>query len=224
MDYQPGPRIPAKKKLRDRLIALASRHSDWVIGFQDETWWSRFTQPHLSAWSPDGSPLHLVEQTPRTKDPDGKALACYGVLLRHCPLKAEHWEERIWLRFVDGRPVSAITTQFLDWCCTKLQAMGKRVFILVWDNASWHISRIMKDWIAEHNRQVQQTGEGVRIYVCPLPTKSPWLNPIEPKWVHGKRRIVEPNRALPPSELEERVCAALVCPREDHLSLSKNVV
>jgi hypothetical protein len=56
-----------------------------------------------------------------------------------------------------------------------------------------------------------------------LPTKSPWLNPIEPKWVHGKRRIVEPDRTLSPDELEERVCAALTCSREDHLAVSKNV-
>jgi hypothetical protein len=28
--------------------------------------------------------------------------------------------------------------------------------------------------------------------VCRLPVKSPWLNPIEPRWLHGKRAIVEP--------------------------------
>ena len=223
MDYQPRPGIPAKKKLRDRLIALTSRHPDWVIGFQDETWRSRFSQPHLHSWSPDGQPLRLVEQTPQAKDTDGKALACYGVLLRHCPQTAGQWEESIWLRFVDGRPVSAITTQFLAWCCDKLQQQGKRVWILVWDNARWHTSRAVHDWVRAHNRQVTETGQGVRIFVCPLPIQSPWLNPIEPKWVHGKRRIVEPDRTLPPCELEERICAALDCPREDHLSLSKNV-
>jgi len=26
---------------------------------------------------------------------------------------------------------------------------------------------------------------GVRIRVCHLPVKAPWLNPIEPKWVHA---------------------------------------
>ena len=181
MDHQPGSRIPAKKKLRDRLIALTSRHPDWVIGFQDEVWWSRFTQPHLHSWSTDGQPLRLVEQTPQAKDTDGKALACYGVLLRHCPQAAEQWEEAIWLRFVDGRPVSAITTQFLAWCCDKLQQQGKRVWILVWDNARWHTSRAVQDWIRAHNRQIKETGQGVRIFVCPLPIKSPWLNPIEPK-------------------------------------------
>jgi transposase len=194
-----------------------------VIGFQDETWWSRFTQPHVHAWSPDGEPLHLVEQTPKAQDADGKALACYGVLLRSCPQVAEQWEETIWLRFVDGRPVSAITTQFLAGCCAKLQAQGKRVWILVWDNALWHTSHAVKAWVRTHNQQVKQTDQGVRIFVCPLPIKSPWLNPIEPKWVHGKRRIVEPNRTLPPLELEERVCAALGCSREAHLSFSENV-
>ena len=33
--------------------------------------------------------------------------------------------DRMWLRFVDGRPVSAITAAYLDWCCRKLQAAGK---------------------------------------------------------------------------------------------------
>ena len=37
---------------------------------------------------------------------------------------------------------------------------------------------------------------GCRIRVCGLPVKAPWLNPIEPKWVHGKRAIVEPDRKL----------------------------
>jgi len=46
--------------------------------------------------------------------------------------------QRIWLRFVRGRPVSDMTTQFPEWSCHKLQAMDKRGLVLVWDNASWH--------------------------------------------------------------------------------------
>jgi hypothetical protein len=42
----------------------------------------------------------------------------------------------LWLRFVDGRPVSALTEQFLGWCCLRLQDAGVRVWALVWDNAS----------------------------------------------------------------------------------------
>ncbi len=80
-----------------------------------------------------------------------------------------------------------------------------------------------KDWITEHNRQVRQTGTGVRIVSCPSPVKSPWLNPIEPKWVHGKRKVVEPDRLLAARELAERVCAGFGCAYEPHLALPEKV-
>jgi transposase len=124
---------------------------------------------------------------------------------------------------VDGRPVSAITTQFLAWCCDRLAAAGIATLVLVWDNASWHVSAAVRAWLRAHNQHVQREG-GVRIVPCGLPKQSPWLNPIEPKWVHGKRRIVEPARLLTARELEERVCAALACPLTDHLTLPKEAV
>lgn len=60
----------------------------------------------------------------------------------------------------------------------------------------------------------------LRILPFFLPTKSPWLNLIEPKWVHGKRAVVEPNEVLSAPQLAERVCAYFRCPHETHLSLS----
>jgi hypothetical protein len=56
-----------------------------------------------------------------------------------------------------------------------------------------------------------------------LPIKSPWLNPIEPKWVHGKRSIVEPTRLLSANELADRVCAYFACSHEPHLSIPDKV-
>jgi hypothetical protein len=169
-------------------------------------------QPHLSTWAEAEQSLRLVEQTVAKADP--KALACYGLLLR----RAQH-SEVVWLRFVTGRPVSAITTQFLDWCCSKLEALSVPVWALIWDNASWHVSKAVRAWIRAHNRQVKQEGHGVRILACYLPVKSPWLNPIEPKWVHSKRAIVEPTRLLSAQEVAERVCAYHRSPHEPHLSL-----
>ena len=87
----------------------------------------------------------------------------------------------------------------------------------MWDNASWHLSRAVRSWISAHNRQVKREGKGVRIITCFLPTKSPWLNPIEPKWVHGKRAIVEPARLLTGQEVAERVCGYFGCDHETHL-------
>jgi transposase len=100
-----------------------------------------------------------------------------------------------------------------------LQKQGKTAWLLIWDNASWHVSKQVRTWIREHNQQVKQENKGVRILPFFLPTKSPWLNPIEPKWVHGKRAVVEPNALLSAQQLAERVCAYFHCTHEAHLSL-----
>jgi hypothetical protein len=91
--------------------ARGSTRPTWALGFLDEVWWSRLAQPALHAWTPadQSSGLHLVEQAAAPDDPDPKALACYGALVCH-PARPE----QLWLRFVDGLPVSAVTIQFLD--------------------------------------------------------------------------------------------------------------
>lgn len=43
----------------------------------------------------------------------------------------------------------------------------------------------------------------------------------EPKWVYGKRRVVEPEWVLTPAELAGRVCDVFGCPYLEHLPLSK---
>jgi hypothetical protein len=221
VDHQPGPGVRAEKSARDRLIRLAARHPEWALGFEDEVWWSRLARPALHSWAEADQALHLVEQAVAKDDPDPKALACYGLLVRWAEPSGA-WPESAWLRFVDGRPVSGGTIPFLAWSCAKLEAAGKTALLLIWDNASWPISRAVRDWIRGHNRAVKQSGRGVWIVRCQLPSKSPWLNPIEPKWVHGKRRVVEPARLLTARELSDRVCAAFGCAHEPHLTLAAN--
>lgn len=201
------------------MIELARAHPEWALGFQDETWWSRLAQPSLSAWADGDHPLRLVEQTVAKADPDPKALACYGLLLR----AEAQTPEQVLLRFVDGRPISAVTTQFLAWCCERLAAQGTTALLLVWDNAAWHVSREVRAWLRAHNQQVKRAKKGVRILACYLPVKSPWLNAIEPKWTHTKKRVVEPDRLLSGQELADRVCDALACPHEPHLIMPQQV-
>lgn len=203
-------------------MALAARHPEYALGFQDEVWWSRMTQPHLHAWAEEGEALRLIEQTVAKEDPDPKALACYGLLVS-CPGAPETLPEQVWLRFVAERPISAVTTQYLAWCCAKLAQLGKTALFMIWDNASWHISHEVRNWIHDHNCAVRQQGQGVRIVACYLPTKSPWLNRIEPHWVHGKRNIVEPARLLTAQEIAERVCAHFGCDHESHLTIAEKV-
>lgn len=193
------------------------------MGYQDETWWSRVTQPSLHAWTEKGEALHLMEQTRPRDDPDPKALACYGLLVS-CPAAPDTLPEQVWVRFVENRPVSAATTQYLAWCCDKLEQLGKRALLMIWDNASWHLSKEVRTWMREHNREVRQKGQGVRIVPCPLPSKSPWLNRIEPHWVHGKRHVVEPDGLLTAQQLADRVCEYFGCRHEPHLAVTEKPV
>jgi transposase len=51
---------------------------DWVVGFEDECWWSRVRQPNLHSFGEAGEPLRLVEQSVEKDDPDPKAISCYA--------------------------------------------------------------------------------------------------------------------------------------------------
>jgi hypothetical protein len=178
-----------------------------VLGFQDECWWSRLAQPNLHTWSAD-QPLHLQELELDRQDLEPKALACYGLYRRDTG--------GMMLRFVDGRPISQVTEDYLSWVCAELAKEKKKALLLIWDNASWHVSKRVRDWIKAHNRRVKKEG-GVRLVVCRLPSKSPWLNPIEPKWVHGKRAILEPERVLTAAEVQKRACDYYGCSQLEQL-------
>lgn len=163
----------------------------------------------MHGWS-SGQSLRVIAPEPDSRDRQPKALACYGVWLAG--------QGQMLLRFAAGRPLSGGTCQFLGWVCRQLEARGKRVWALVWDNAPWHLSRQVRKWIARHNRQVKRRRQGVRILVCQLPAKSPWLNPIEAKWLHGKRAVVEPDGILSPEELTQRICQYYGCEKLEPLA------
>jgi hypothetical protein len=194
---------------------LATNHPTWALGFADEVWWSRHSQPDQHRWIDDQAVAQLQELERAKDDADPKALACYGLLLRRRPQQAD----QMLVRFVDGRPVSAVTIGFLAWSCERLAVQGITGVLLIWDNASWHKSQQVREWIRLHNRSVKSSRVGVRIVPCLLPSKSPWLNPIEPKWVHGKRAVSEHARMLRANELEARVYAYYGCMPEAHLTM-----
>ena len=139
--HSPDPAYARKKKRRDQLIALAEQQPTWAVGFLDEVWWSRIAQPTRHRWQKGTAPprayeLHLLKA-------EQKAIACYGVLLER---KAATPPQML-LRFVEGRPVSAVTIDFLAWACTQMQRQGIRVWVLGWDKAPWHSSKAVRTWI-----------------------------------------------------------------------------
>ncbi len=95
---------------------------------------------------------------------------------------------------------------------------------------------MVREWIEAHNRRGKAEGMGVRILPCLLPKKSPWLNPIEPKWMqgakhlpvrasrrrgNGKQKVAEPDGLLSAEELEGRVYDCFGCDHQDRLSIAQ---
>lgn len=114
-------------------MARAATHPTWALGWGDEVWGRRGAHPALHTWPPNAKPIRLQELTPPRHERAPKALACYGLLVRHVP----HQPEQKLLQFVEHRPVSAQTTAFLAWGSARLAAQGLTAVLLIWDNASW---------------------------------------------------------------------------------------
>lgn len=165
---------------------------------QDECWFSRFKQPQAHAYAAAGEALRLVQREPARTE-TAKAVACYGAV---CDQSGQRY-----FNFSDGQPNSDKSVAFLQRLRAIAHQRGKRVLIVIWDRASWHISKRVRQWVRQTNLAVKRTGQGVRLLTFLLPTRSPWLNPMEPIWCHAKRKVAEPDGDLSVNELKERLCA-----------------
>jgi len=126
-------------------------------------------------------------------------MACYGAV---CVQTQQRY-----VCLIEGRPNSETSIAFLAILLAVAKVLGKRVLVVIWDRASWHTAKQVTRWIRQHNRQAKQQADGVRLLTCLLPTKSPWLNSMEPIWRHAKRNVVEPDGDLSVKELTARLCA-----------------
>jgi transposase len=175
---------------------LAAHQEDWLLVDQDECWFSRFAQPYAHAWAEPDTPLRLMQRDPPRGEPL-KALACFGAVRQDT--------EEVLLYFSEGQPNSLQMWWFIIGLLALAREEDKRVVVIIWDNASWHKSHDLRAWIRAYNRAAKAAGEP-RLLTQLLPLKSPWLNPIEPRWVHAKRRVCEPDGPLTPGELQRRLC------------------
>lgn len=67
----------------------------------------------------------------------------------------------------------------------KLYKEMKRIYF-IWDNARVHETKALVKWIKDWNNKIKTT----EIEVLPLPTYSPWLNPIEPVFGDLYKKII----------------------------------
>jgi hypothetical protein len=160
-----------------------------------EVWGSRLAQPNLPPWIA-AQPRRGRQNAPDRHDLEPKAVACSGRLRTATP--------GLLLRCVDGPPGSIVTTQVLAWLTDRLAAAGTTALWMVWAHASWHVRAAVRAWLKAHTRRVKREG-GWRTVVCPIPSKRPWLNRLEPTWVHGQRAMADPARKSQVDELKPRL-------------------
>lgn len=149
--------------------------------------------PRLRTFSERGEPFRVPIRPAPAREPQ-KAVAVYGVL--------RHSDREMRVLCTDGQPDGRRTQTFLRWLLREAFHRGKKWLLVVWDNASWH--KCLKRWAATYNRRAATTGR-TRLLLFFLPSRSPWLNPIEPHWLHCKRAVYSVERTPTTRELKKTV-------------------
>ena len=167
---------------------------DWLVLDQDECWFSRFSQPNLHSWGLVDKQARLVQRTPSSGEID-KALACFGAVCQKT--------RRKYFYFCPGQPNTDKVIVLLKRLLAVARDQGKQVLLIFWDQASWHKSQPLRQWIRTHNRHAKHH-QDVRLLTYLLPSKSPWLNSMEPHWIHAKRKVAEFNGMLSVPMLQRR--------------------
>ncbi len=141
--------------------------------------------------------MRLVERT-AAPDETEKALACFGAVRQDT--------QQTYLYFSRGQPNSEHTWLFIMGLLAVARQEKIRVVVMIWDQATWHKSKRLRQWIRSYNLEAKKIAQP-RLLTFLLPRKSPWLNPIEPRWVHAKRKTCQPDGDLTAYELKQRLAA-----------------
>lgn len=153
-----------RKRLEAILEAVAEAGPKTSVLVEDETWIKRRTTrcppPLRRQWQPVG------EQRPACVPEENEKVALYGTLdLTSGETCVEAYEK--------GR--SDYTIEYLE----SLLRHTKGQILLVWDQARWHTSNEVTEWLENTDR--------IETYL--LPVRSPEANPMEDLWRELKEQV-----------------------------------
>ncbi len=155
-----------RKSQRDRLLALARASPQGAAVWLDQSWFVRWPY-RFWAWSAEDALPRVAKRWNETVD----TTAVYAAL-------DDETQEAV-LSWAQERPNSEVTVDFLKSLMSYWTKRDKHFMVLFWDQASWHTSKRTCQWIRDYNQRAKQTGL-TRLIVCQLPSRSPWLMPLEP--------------------------------------------
>lgn len=139
----PDKHYERKKRRRDWLKEKARQDSSWLLVDQDECWFSRFAQSSTNAWYEADAPVYLMQSEPKRAETQ-QALASYGAVRQD--------NEAVLVSFSSGQPDRLETWQFVMGLLVIARAENKRVLVIIWDNANWHKSKELRQWIRAYNQ------------------------------------------------------------------------
>jgi transposase len=172
----PDPHYERRKRRRDRLLAMARAAPDGIAYWLDQSWFSRWPY-RFRAWAAKDAPLRVAQRWSEKVD----TTALYAAL--------NDESQEAFLRWATGQPDSEETVRFLEALMLHCTQNGLRFIVLIWDKASWHTSKRTRDWIRAYNRRAKEEAR-TRLIVCQLPTRSPWLMPLEPIFGWTKHQVL----------------------------------
>ncbi len=152
------PQAAARMKTIGRTILAADEET--VVLLEDETMLK--TLPVLRRmWMRLGAQVRVP--TPRQNE----NLYIYGAL---------DLDSGEWTQVMDEKDNSAHTIAYLEHL---LEQFPQQPLLLIWDQATYHTSRQVEDWLADQPR----------LQVLRLPKYAAELNPVESIWRHLKNRV-----------------------------------
>jgi transposase len=172
----PDPNYERCKRRRDRLLAMARAAPDGTAFWLDQSWFSRWPY-RFRAWAAKDAQLRVAQRWSEKVD----TTALYAAL--------DDESQEAFLRWATGQPDSEETVRFLEELMAHCFQSGLRFIVLIWDKASWHTSRRTRAWIRAYNRRAKEKAR-TRLIVCQLPTRSPWLMPLEPIFGWTKHQVL----------------------------------
>jgi transposase len=172
----PDPHYERRKRRRDRLLAIARAAPDGTALWLDQSWFSRWPY-RFRAWAAKDAGLRVAQRWSEKVD----TTALYAAL--------DDESQEAFLRWSTGQPDSEETVEFLEALMVHCTQKGLRFIVLIWDKAPWHTSKRTQGWIRAYNRRAKEEAR-TRLIVCQLPTRSPWLMPLEPIFGWTKHQVL----------------------------------
>ena len=178
MGDEPRPAVRFEQRWRDWLLSWVAHHRGWAAAFTDESWFVLWPR-QASTWAHHKRPERIRKAKSWKKGEAPPSTCLYADLDAATRQVTGEWHET-WNQ--------RETWQHLKETIRRYAAQSYRFLVIFWDNAPWHLAQQLHRRLARYNRYAKRHGR-LRVLLCALPIKAPWLMPLEAVFGQTKRAV-----------------------------------